>query len=48
MPFSLTAHMTGLTNSVNFTEIHQNLTDSVPLNFKIANFTVHRFKIFEK
>jgi hypothetical protein len=35
----------GLTNSVNFTEIRRIRS---PPNFKIGDFTVHRFKIFEK
>jgi hypothetical protein len=35
----------GLTNSVNFTEIRRIRS---PPNFKIDDFTVHRFKIFEK
>jgi hypothetical protein len=38
----------GLTNLVNFIEIHQNSTDSVPPNFKIGDFTIQRFKIFKK
>jgi hypothetical protein len=37
--------LAGLTNSVNFTEIRRIPS---PLNFKIGEFTVHRFEIFEK
>jgi hypothetical protein len=36
--------MAALTNSVNFTV---NLTDSIPLNFKISDFTIYRVKIFK-
>jgi hypothetical protein len=35
----------GLTNSVNFTEIRQIRS---PPNFKIRDFTVHGFEIFER
>jgi hypothetical protein len=31
-----------------FGEFYRNLTDSVPLNFKIDDCTVYRFEIFEK
>jgi hypothetical protein len=31
-----------------FGEFYRESTDSVPTNFKIGDFTVHRFKIFEK
>jgi hypothetical protein len=34
----------GLTNLANFTEIRRIRS---PPNFKIGNFTVHRFKIFK-
>jgi hypothetical protein len=35
----------GLINSANFIKIHQN---SVPLNFKISDFTVYGFEILKK
>jgi hypothetical protein len=30
-----------------FGEFYRNSTDSIPSNFKIGDFTVHRFKIFK-
>jgi hypothetical protein len=40
--------VSGLTNSVNFTKIRQNSTDSDRSEFKNRQNTVHCFKISEK